>query len=127
MKQTRRHQGFILLLVVAMIPLVGMAMAILSVNSKTLAFETGRGALQTHAEQACESGIAWVQLNSNRIRTLEPQKPIQLPLAHERLTLTCSIELIRDNGSDRMIAVTGYAEDSRFTRHVSRQLTVSIK
>ena len=124
MKRTRRNRGFILLLVVAMIPLVGMMMAILSVNSKTLAFETRRGALQIHARQACESGLAWARLNTDRIKLLKPQESIDLPVTHERLAITCSIALTDEHGTDRVIEITGFAEDSRLKSHVSRQLTV---
>ncbi len=124
MKQTRRNRGFILLLVVAMIPLVSMVLAIISVNSKTLAFETRRNALQIHAQQACESGQAWASLNKEALGSLTPQKPIDLPITHERLTLTCSIKLIGQNSTERLIEISGTAEDTRLKSHVSRQLTV---
>ena len=48
MKRTRRQKGFILLLVIALIPLLGMASVVLTSNSKQILTNTRRTGFGLH-------------------------------------------------------------------------------
>ena len=121
MRQTRRNRGFILLLVVAMIPLVGMVIAVMATHSKTLAFETDRAELQVHADNACDSGIAWTRQNRPAVRALSSGQAVDLILKEGSRPMTCVITR-NDRGE---VVITGLAADGRFTARKSRQLEPS--
>ena len=69
MKRTEHQKGFILLMVVALIPLLGMAAIVLTSNSRQILTNTRRATLKTHAQFACESGIAWIEKNTENALT----------------------------------------------------------
>lgn len=121
MRQTRKQKGFILLLVIALIPLLGMASVVLTSNSRQIITNTRRTALKTHAQLACESGIAWVMDNGDII-TME--QPFLLEIDHEEKTITCNIELISHTNTLSVFNITGKAEDKRFICKYPKQLTI---
>lgn len=124
MNKKRNNRGFILLLVVALIPLVGMVVAIISTNSKTLAFQTRRGLLKIHAQNACDSGVVWANLNRQSLGTLKPGEPLTLPIPYKRLTISCEIEIIEQLDRERVVQITGFAKDNRLSHHVSRKINL---
>ncbi|MHC4231049.1 MAG: hypothetical protein ACYTEM_01050 [Planctomycetota bacterium] len=116
MKRTNRQKGFILLLVIALIPLLGMASVVLTSNSRQILTNTRRAALKTHARFACESGITWLEKNPKA--TISSDQPRLLEINQENKTITCTIELISQAGDRSTFTVTGHAEDRRFSyRH----------
>lgn len=113
MKRTRRQKGFVLLLVVALIPLLGMASIVLTSNGRQILANTRRAALKTHARLACESGIAWIEKNAQSV--IEKNHPIILKIEHDEKIITCHIELIQETSQQSAYTVTGCAEDKRFS------------
>ena len=54
MKRTRNNQGFVLLLVVALLPLLGMASIVLTANSRQILTNTRRAAHAKNGEHRIE-------------------------------------------------------------------------
>lgn len=113
MKRTRRQKGFILLLVVAMIPLLGMVAVVLTSNSRQIITQTRRHAIALDAQLACESGIAWIR--THRADSLSAIKPRELRIDHNNKNITCTIELTSKTDTQAVFTVTGYAEDKCFS------------
>ena len=118
MKRTRRQKGFILLLVIALIPLLGMAGIVLTANSRQMLTNTRRTALKTHARLACESGIAWIEKNKTGVTK---DRPLALEIDHKNKTITCTVKLVSQTDDQSTFAVTGTAEDKRFSYEHSQQ------
>ncbi|MHC4237043.1 MAG: type II secretion system protein [Planctomycetota bacterium] len=121
MKRTRRQKGFILLLVIALIPLLGVASIVLTANSRQILTNTRRAALKTHARLARESGIAWLEKNKT---TVSKDQPLVLEIRHENKTIICTIELASQTDSQLTFTVTGGAEDKRFSYERSQQFVL---
>ena len=119
MKQNQRKNGFILLMVVVMIPLVGMAAVVLTSNSRHIIAQTRRNAVSVHARSAAESGIAW--LNIHGPKAVTTNRPVVLQIDHPDKTITCCIEQASQNGQQTIFKVTGRAEDKRFSNEYEEQ------
>ena len=119
MKRTRRQKGFILLLVIALIPLLGVASIVLTANSRQILTNTRRAALKTHARLACESGIAWIEKNPESLAKDQP-----LVLEIDTKSITCTIELLSQENNESTFTVTGGAEDKRFSYERSQQFVL---
>ena len=113
MKRTEHQKGFILLMVVALIPLLGMAAIVLTSNSRQILTNTRRATLKTHAQFACESGIVWIEKNTEN--ALTNNKLLVLEIDNKNKIITCSIELISRAENQSTFTVTGSAEDRRFS------------
>ncbi|RKY04926.1 MAG: hypothetical protein DRP56_09500, partial [Planctomycetota bacterium] len=81
MRQQHHRKGFVLLLVVALIPLIGMASIVLTANSRQLLTQSRRLAVKTHAQLACESGIVWIENNTKK--SLTNNHPVILQIDHK--------------------------------------------
>ena len=121
MRQTQREKGFILLLVIALIPLLGMASIVLTANSRQILTHTRRAALKTQARLACESGIVWLKKNETGIGK---DQPLVLEIDHEKKTIICMIELASQTDQQSRFTITGRAEDKRFSYEHSQPFTV---
>lgn len=119
MRRIRRQKGFILLLVVAMIPLLGMAAVVLTSNSRQIVTQTRRHAIALDAQLACESGIAWIK--TYRADSLLANKPRVLRIDHDNKYITCTVELTSKTDTQAVFTVTGYAEDKRFSMKHQQQ------
>ncbi|MEN8128104.1 MAG: hypothetical protein ABFR90_09910 [Planctomycetota bacterium] len=122
MKRTKRQKGFILLMVVALIPLLGMASVVLTSNSRLILANTRRAALKTHAQLACESGIAWIKQNARNSVTKD--QSLVLEIDHKEKKISCTIELISQAGEQSTFTVTGCAEDKRFSYKYPQQFVL---
>ncbi|MCK5000004.1 MAG: hypothetical protein KAS23_10725 [Anaerohalosphaera sp.] len=123
MRQIKQRKGFALILVLALIPLIGMASLVLNANSRILLTQSRRLALKTHAHMACESGIAWIE-NQNK-QTLTNSSPFVLQIDHKDKTITCNIEMISQTDKQSVFNITGCAKDKRFSneyhyKHISK-------
>lgn len=117
MKKRKQQKGFILLLVIAMIPLIGMVMAIMTANCKTLTFQTRSAELELKAENACLSGLAWIKHNPAKTDALPSASPLTLTLEAKPVKIHC---LIEHNGQEKF-QITGYAEEGRYSADCRRQ------
>ena len=113
MRQKHNRKGFVLLLVVALIPLIGMVSVVLTANSRQLLTQSRRLAIKTHAQLACESGIVWIEKNTKK--SIINNHPIVLQIDHKDKTITCRLELISQTDKQSVFSVTGRAEDKRFS------------
>jgi hypothetical protein len=107
-----QQKGFVLLLVIALIPLLGMASVVLTSNGRQILTNTRRAALKTHAQLACESGVEWVKKNNASVKE---GQPTILIIGHESKNITCCVELISRANGQSVFNLTGYAEDKRFS------------
>ena len=121
-KQAKHQKGFILLLVIALIPLLGMASIVLTSNSRQILTNTRRAALKTHARLACESGIAWI--NENRRNLPTKNQPQVLGIENTGKQVYCTIELISQTDEQSEFKITGQAEDKRFSCKHSEQFLI---
>ncbi len=121
MKRTRRKNGFVLLLVVALIPLIGAAAIALTHNSRHILATTRRSTLKTQARFATESGVAW--LDANRASLATTNWPVTLELPIEGKTVTCRIEPAID-ANQPSLTVTGIAADLRFSSQYTQTVTL---
>lgn len=119
MRRSRHQHGFTLLLVIAMLPLLGMAAVVLTSNSRQIITQTRRHAVAVHAQCACESGIAWLRTNSPDTVTMD--QPLVLTLDHKDKTITCRIECISQSNEKSIFKITGRAVDKRFSNEYSQQ------
>lgn len=123
MRQTQREKGFVLLLVIALIPLLGMASVVLTSNSRQILTNTRRVALKTQARFACESGIAWITANPQNAPA--KNQPLILEIENTGKKVNCTIELISQTGEQFEFKITGRAEDKRFSNEYSQQYSLS--
>jgi len=123
MKRTKHQKGFVLLLVITLIPLLGMASIVLTSNSRQILTNTRRAVLKTQAELACESGIAWFEKNAGT--SLIKDQPVVLKIDHKEKIITCTIELALQTDSQSIFTVTGYAEDKRFSYKHQQQFMLN--
>jgi hypothetical protein len=114
MKKINRQNGFILMLVIVMIPLIGMVLAIVSANSKTLMIQTRSGELHLRAQNACQSGLAWAKLNRSQLWKLDAEKPLTLMIGDSHTKNTCSIVRQRQDNTEEIFEITGRAEERGF-------------
>ena len=121
MRQTKHQKGFVLLMVIALIPLLGMASVVLTSNSRQILTITRRSALKTHALFACESGIAWIEKNPE---SLAKDQPVILEIDHEEKVITCTVERVSQVSDQSTFTVTGHAEDKRFSYEHRQQFVL---
>lgn len=119
MKRTRRQKGFMLLLIVAMMPLLGMAGVVLTSNSRQMLAVTTRTALNIHAQLAWESGVEWIA--ARRRNSIMDDQPIVLQIDHKNKKITCTIKQISRTDQQTVFLITGYAEYSRFSAKHQQQ------
>lgn len=123
MKKRQRKNGFILLIVVTMIPLIGMVLAIMTANSKSLMIMTRREELQAQADNACQSALAWVKQNPAKVTSLDVEKAIPLTINNNGKPINCSVELLSPGEEQYTIQVSGYAKDSLFSVECQQKIT----
>lgn len=123
MPAMNRKNGFILLLAIAMIPLVGVVLAVLAANSKILTLYTRREVLRADAENAALSGLAWVRKNPQEAKSLAPGEPMLLTIADGTARqVRCRIELDRSTAEGAVLYIIGHAEDNRFSVDEERRV-----
>ncbi len=122
MRQKRHQGGFILLMVVVMLPLLGMAAVVLTSNTRQIFTQTRRHAVAAHAQLACESGVVWIQANG--IDAVQKDEPVILRIEETEKVITCHIELASATDQQSIYTITGYAEDKRFTEEHSQQVII---
>ena len=123
MKNKKRKNGFILLIVVTMIPLISMVLAIMTANSKSLMILTRREELHAQADNACQSGLAWVKQNLEKVKSLDAERTIPLTINNNGKPINCSVELLSQDEYQYTLQVSGYAEDSLFSAEYQQQMS----
>lgn len=121
MENTKRNNGFILMIVIVLIPLIGLAMAVFSANTKILTYSIRIEQLQQHAKDACRSGMAWAAVNQSK---LEDEKTMVLTIDESAAPIRCSITLISKDDISKLYEITGFAADGRYHAHHKEQLLI---
>jgi len=93
----RTHQkGFILMYVMLLLMLVGLAMTLLSISTKTMAFGSSTAKLRADSENIIESCTSWIDVNAKKIKKQRKNTTIQLDVTELGIpTAVCNIT-VRD-------------------------------
>ena len=105
MKQ-RRQDGFVLILVVVIIALIGTSVLVLSNNTETMLFESNRAYLQAVQRNLMASGLAWVKHNVKNQHREDFDKGIELDVTNmnaRKSSLTVTIGMPRDRDASVQI------------------------
>jgi hypothetical protein len=122
-KQAKHQKGFILLLVIALIPLLGMASIVLTSNSRQILTNTRRSTLKTQSRFACESGVAWIKENPQHLPA--KNQPLVLEIENTDKKVNCTIELISQTREQSKLKIIGHAEDKRFSNYHQQQYVLT--
>jgi hypothetical protein len=122
----KHNNGFVLLMVVAMIPLIGMIAAVMTVNSRHLLIQTRLEELNLLAKTACDSGIAWAKCHPDEIRTLSSEHPITLMIDHPQKNTDCVIDCVKRDTAGIQVRITGRAGDKRFEQEFHKELFIAL-
>lgn len=126
MNTIRRKNGFILLLVLPIMALFGLVLSVVAANSHSLIVQTRRAELRLKAENACQSGLSWVQQNPRKLEPLISNEPLLLTVEEGPRPVTCRIQRIGDMPDGESLQIIGHAEDGRFSIDVKRRITVPV-
>lgn len=126
MMKIKRKSGFILLLVVPILALIGMVLGIVAANSRSLIIQTRRGELRLKAENACQSGLFWIGRNADELEQLIAEEPVILTLEAGQSPVSCRIERMGNTTEGEILQITGHAEDGRYSIAVKLQVPVPI-
>jgi hypothetical protein len=122
----KHNNGFVLLMVVAMIPLIGMIAALMTVNSRHLLIQTRLEELNLLAKTACDSGIAWTKCHPEEIRTIRSDQPVTLAIEHPQKNVICVIDFVSRDTAGIRVHITGQAVDKRFRQEFQQYLLVPL-
>lgn len=81
MKKTRQN-GFILILVIVSIALIGAVMFVLADDSNTMLFQSDRAYLRAVQRNLVASGLAWARHSVKTQRTDTFNKPVELDITN---------------------------------------------
>lgn len=126
MMKIKRKRGFILLLVVPILALIGMVLGVVAVNSRSLIIQTRRGELRLKAENAYQSGLSWIGRNADELEQLISEEPVILTLEAGQAPVRCRIERMGNATEGQILQITGYAEDGRYSITVKHQRAVPV-
>lgn len=121
--KSKNNHGFILLLVIALIPLIGVMSAVLMVNSRHLQVQTRIEELSLRAKMACESGLLWAQSHKERIASDNSRRQIVLNV-DDANNVSCTITVASRDDSQTVVQITGSASDRHFTRQFEKKLVI---
>lgn len=123
--RNRRRNGFILLLVVALIPLIGVMSAVLTVNSRNLLIHTRLEELEFRAKAAFDSGTAWVWAHQSDENWFASDEGVVLEIKDDDDDdVTCTIRMVSRDAMHMIVQVTGKATDSRFSQEYQEEIVI---
>ncbi|MGD0552579.1 MAG: hypothetical protein ABSB25_08010 [Sedimentisphaerales bacterium] len=64
-----RNNGFVMLIVISILALIGMYMIVLASDANTFIFQADRAYLEACQQNLTASGLAWAKKNSNTLMT----------------------------------------------------------
>ncbi len=126
MNMIRRKNGFILFLVVPIMALFGLVLSIVAANSHSLIVQTRRAELRLNAENACQSGLFWIQQNPDKVELLISEEPLVLTIEDEPKPVSCRIQRISDMPDGEFLQITGQAADGRFSVEIKRRIPLPV-
>jgi hypothetical protein len=126
MNTIRRKNGFILLLVLPIMALFGLVLSVVAANSHSLIVQTRRAELRLKAENACQSGLSWIQQNPRKIEPLISNEPLLLTVEEGPRPVTCRIQRISDMPDGEFLQITGQAADGRFSAEIKRRIPLPV-
>lgn len=94
-----KQDGFLLLIVIAMLPLVAMVVYMLSANLKVMAFDTITALLQAQSRNVIASAKAWSEHNAKNLLRKESDYHIKLNAPNPPpISSTCDLTIIDVRG-----------------------------
>ena len=102
----RRQNGFVLLLVVVAIGLIGAEMFVLTSSANQILFQSDTAYLQACERNLVTSGLAWAKRNMNNEGIETFNRPIELDVASMSIhgaTLSVQIETAKDEEAEVQI------------------------
>ena len=115
----RQQNGFVLLLVVVAIALIGAEMFVLTSSSNQILFQSDTAYLQAIERNLVTSGLAWARRNMNNEGIETFNRPIELDVASMNIygaTLSVHIDTAKDEEAEVQIETSS----SRDRRTLSR-------
>ena len=77
----RRNKGFMFILAMLAIAMVGAAIFVLASSSRALLFDANRALLEARTRNLTASGLAWAAHNRDRLSETRGRPPIELDVA----------------------------------------------
>ena len=119
MKKTRQN-GFILILVIVSIALIGAVMFVLTDDSNTMLFQSDRAYLRAVQRNLIASGLAWARHSVKTQRTETFNKPVELDITNLN-TRDSALSVTIDAAADRKPQVQIDASCTRARRTLTSQ------
>jgi hypothetical protein len=119
MKKTRQN-GFIMILVIVSIALIGAVMFVLTDDSNTMLFQSDRAYLRAIQRNLVASGLAWARHSIKSQRTETFNKPVELDITNLNTRGSALIVAI-DAAADRKPQVQIDASCTRTRRTLTSQ------
>ena len=124
MKRTR-DGGFILIMVVALMPLIAMALVVLSTGLKTLMLESSRAGIEAQSRDLAASALAWARLNAKDMSRQEGSFTVQLDtsaLAMDRSICHVTVTRFEDGSAEVLVSTTCKLGGRQLKRDVRARL-----
>lgn len=118
-RHNRNRGGFILFIAVAMIPLIGIAVVLLSSDTRMLLGETNLAKRQAYKRNLIASGDAWVRLNRDELLKEAEGFTKELDVTEfdlKQVRCTVTLERITDDEAEVIVKVY-HSGDERCWRH----------
>ena len=127
MKRTR-DGGFILIMVVALMPLIAMALAVLSSGLRTLMFESSRAGIEVQSRNLVASSLAWARLNVKDMSQQEGSFTVQLDtsaLATEQNICDVTVTRFEDGSAEVLVSTICKQGGKELKRDIRARLDAS--
>jgi hypothetical protein len=108
MKKARQN-GFVMLMVIAALILIGFEMFILARSSNTIVFQTNSAYVESCEQNLVASGLAWVKKNIKSENQTSLNKTIELSLADmniQRAALSVFVERVENKPAEVQITTS---------------------
>ena len=114
-----KQNGFILIIVVFILSLVGLAMILLSSSSTIMAFGSSTAALEANCQNIMVSSMTWAEQNRERLLQLGQDATVQLDISSlgiSRSACQIAVKKIEDRGLEIEITVSCIQGKRRLVR-----------
>ena len=126
MAMKRQRRGFILMIAVMAISLVGVAVLVLAEGAKTILFQADRAYLEAVEQNLMAGALAWSRQNAHNL-TGEQGKVVELDTGNMQLrdsSLTVRVETVTDRAID--VQVSTSCKKGRQTLSSSRKYRIAL-
>lgn len=126
MRQTRRHRGFLLIIAVVLIPLVGLAVLITTAQTAQLSRTLRMAERRAEHKTLLFSAAAWLRANRSTVLALEAGQTIAVPMKDIAPHSTvCIAEVSERRGDSTALVLTLTIEELRTTRTITQRFILT--